>query len=82
MRGIALTQSTMGLVRQALKRFGLIGAGALGLERLGQGCRGRNRHRPLGLGEVQYNEEPNECKQGELIDTMMRHHGVAPSKTG
>src|SRR4029453_18246286 len=61
MRGLSLTQGTMGLGRQSLKRFGLVGAGALGLVRLGLGCRGRNRHRPLGLGEMQYNEEPNEC---------------------
>ena len=34
MCGISLTQGTVGLVRQALKRFGLVSAGALGWKRL------------------------------------------------
>src|SRR4029453_7052368 len=63
MRGISLTQGTMGLVRQSLKRFGLVGAGALGLERLGLGWRGRHRHRTLGAGGRQDDEKPEECEQ-------------------
>ena len=33
----------------------------------------------LGRGEVQDDEEPDECAQDELIENMMRDHGVAPS---
>src|SRR5262249_35005581 len=61
-RGIALTQGTRRLVRQPLKRLGLGGAVALGLERLGLGWRGRNRHRALGPGEAQNDEKPDECE--------------------
>src|SRR5262249_29090252 len=76
MSGISLTQGTMGLVRQPLKRFGLGGAAALGLERLGLGWRGQ--HRALGPGEVQDDEKPDECKQDELREKKMRLHGVTP----
>jgi hypothetical protein len=82
MRGISLTQGTMGLVRQPLKRFGLGGAVALGLERLGLGWRGRNRHHALGPGEVQNDEKPEECEQDELREKKMRLHGVTPSNMG
>ena len=30
-------------------------------------------------GEVQDDEEPEECEQDELRENMMRDHGVAPS---
>jgi hypothetical protein len=80
MRGISLTQGTMGLVRQPLKRFGLGGAAALGLERRGLGWRGP--HRALGPGEVQVDEKPDECKQDELREKKMRLHGVTPSNMG
>ena len=66
MRGVSLTQGTMGLVRQALEGFGLVGAVALGLEGLGLSWRGWSRHRALGPGEVQHDEEPHECEQDEL----------------
>jgi len=79
MRGLSLTQGTMGLLRQPLKRFRLGGAVALGLERLGLGWRGRHRHRALGPGEVQDDEKPDECEQDELREKKMRLHGVTPS---
>src|SRR5215471_21138896 len=74
MRGISLTQGTMGLARQPCKRFGLVGAVALGLERLGLGWRGRNRHRALGPGEMQNDKKPEECEQDELREKKMRLH--------
>src|SRR5215467_1433123 len=52
MRGLSLPQGTRRLVRQSLKRFGLVGAGALGLKRLGLGWRTQNCHRTMGLVEV------------------------------
>ena len=55
MRGISFTQGTMGLFRQALKRFGLVGAGALGLSWRGWGGRAW-----LGPSDVQHDEEPHE----------------------
>ena len=60
MRGVSLTQGAMGLFRQALKGFGLVGVVALGLEGLGRGRSGRSRHAWLRPGEVQDDEEPDE----------------------
>src|SRR5919109_1320908 len=65
-RGLSLTQGTMGLVRQPRKRCGLGGEVALGRERLGLDWRGWNRHRALGPGEVQNDEKTDECEQDEL----------------
>src|SRR5262245_44030629 len=75
---LSFTQGTRGLVCQPLKRCGLGGAVALGLERLGLGWRGRNRHRVLGPGEAQNDEKPDECDQDELREKKMRLHGVTP----
>ena len=55
MRGISLTQGTMGLCRQALKRFGRLGAVALGLRRYGWSGQSW-----LGPRDVQHDEEPHE----------------------
>ena len=55
MHGISLTQGTMGLCRQAIKRFGRIGAVALGLRR-----HGWSRQTWLGPSDVQHDEEPHE----------------------
>jgi hypothetical protein len=61
----------MRLVGQALEGFGLVGAVAFGRECLGiSGCV-RSRHRVLGPGEVQHDEEPDECEQDELRENMM-----------
>ena len=79
MRGVSLTQGTMRFLRQALEGFGLAGAVAFGCEGLRLSWRGSSRHRALGPGEVQDDKEPNECQQDELINKMMRDHGVAPS---
>ena len=56
LHGVALTQGAMGLVRQALERFGLIGAGAL--RRDGRGWHGRSGHASPGPGEMHHDEEP------------------------
>ena len=55
MRGTSFTQGTMGLFRQALKRFGRLEAWALGLSWYGWG--GQTR---LGPRDVQHDEEPHE----------------------
>jgi len=55
MRGVSLTQGTMGLFCQALKRFGLIGAVALGLR-----WHGWSGQTWLGPRDVQHDEEPHE----------------------
>ena len=67
MRGGTLTQGTVGLVRQALERFGLGSAHALGWKRRRLGGRGRGRHASLGPGAVQHEEEPDESQQSELV---------------
>jgi hypothetical protein len=69
----------MRFLRQALEGLGLVGAVECGREGLRLSERGWSRHRALGPGEVQDDKEPNECKQDELIDKMIRHPGVAPS---
>jgi hypothetical protein len=61
----------MRLLGQALERLGFVGAGSLGLEGFGLSWHGRSRHRMLGPGEVQHDEEPDECEQDELRDEMM-----------
>jgi hypothetical protein len=76
MRGLALTQGTRRLVRQALERFGLGGPLALGL----------GRHRwggPTWFGpsEMQHDKEPDDRQQSELVVNKMRDHGNAPSQT-
>jgi hypothetical protein len=69
-------------VRQALKRFGLVGAVALECEGLGLGRCDRSAHAWLGPGEVHDDNEPEECEQHELRENMIRYHGVAPSHMG
>jgi hypothetical protein len=70
----------MRLVGEALEGFGLVGAVAFGLEGLGLlSWGGWRRHWALGPGEVQDDEEPDECEQDELRENMMRHHRVTPS---
>ena len=64
--GIALTQGTVGLVRQASKRWGLVSAGALGWTRLRLGGRGWGRHAAHVPGDMQHEEEPDEGQQSEL----------------
>jgi len=80
LHGVSLTQSAMGLLRQALERFGLVDAFAPGFERLS--WRGRGGHTSRGPSDVQHNEEPHECQQRQLVVKQMRDHGLAPSKTG
>jgi len=77
-RGVLVTQGAIRLVGEALERFGLVGARALGCERLGQSWYGRGRHWALGPGKVQDDQKPEECEQDELRENMMRHHGVIP----
>ncbi len=43
-RGVLVTQGAMGLVGEALERFGLVGTRALGFEGLGQSWHDRSRH--------------------------------------
>jgi hypothetical protein len=50
----------MGLVGEALERFGLVGARALGCEGLGLGRWDRSAHTWLGSGEMEHDEEPDE----------------------
>jgi hypothetical protein len=56
-RGLSLTQGTMGLVRQAVKGFRLVGSCALGLD--GRRCRWA-RGLSARLGNRQHDEEPHE----------------------
>jgi hypothetical protein len=81
MRGVSFAQCTMGLVDEALKGFGFVGAVALGREGLGLGGCGRSRHRTLGPSEVHDDEKPHECEQEQLREQKRRYHGANPSKT-
>ena len=80
-RGISLTEGALRLVGESRKGLRLVGTLALGFEGLELlRWRGWSRHRALGPSEVHDDDEPEEYKQDELIDKMMRPHGVAPSK--
>jgi hypothetical protein len=58
----------MRLVGEPLEGFGLVRVGPLGLEGLWlDGC-GWCTHWALGPGEVQHDEEPDECEQDKLIE--------------
>jgi len=71
MCGLSLTQGTLRLVRQSLKGCGLGGAVALRFEGLGLlRWRGWSRHRALGPGGVQDDDEPEECEEAELRENM------------
>ncbi len=79
MESVSFTQGAMWFLGQALEGFGRVRAGPLGCERLGLGRGDRSAHARLGPNEVEDDDEPNECEENELIDNMMRHHGIAPS---
>ena len=70
-RGIAFTQGAMRLVRQSLEGCGCVRAEPLGFEGLRQCRRGRRCHQALGPGEVQQDDEPDECEQDHVRDKMM-----------
>src|SRR5215470_17458994 len=79
MHGVSLTQGTMRLVGQPLEGFRLMRTVALGFERLGFSRCGRSAHAWRGPGEVQHNQEPDECEDDQLREKKRRHHGIAPS---
>jgi hypothetical protein len=62
MYSVSFTQGAVRGMRQPLEGFGLVRVGPLGCEGLGQDCRGRSCHRALGPGEVQDDDEPEECE--------------------
>ena len=71
-RRVLFTQGAMGLVRQAFEGSGLVRAVALGFEGLGLlRWRGWSRHRALGPGEMQDDDEPEEREEDELRENMM-----------
>jgi len=57
-------------VGEALERFGLRGAVALGWEGLGLGRCDRSTHTGLGPGEMEQDKEPHEGEEDELRDIM------------
>jgi hypothetical protein len=76
MNDLPRTQGTMGLVRQARKRFGLGGA-------LAAWCDRRRWIRVSGAltqpSIKDHDKQPHECDQYKLVETKMRQHGNAPS---
>src|SRR5215831_19762021 len=79
MRGFLRTQGTRWFVRQARKRWGLVGACALRLEgfrlgwpRLGPGA-------SAGPDGVQHHTEPQQSQHHELIVKQVWNHSIAPS---
>jgi hypothetical protein len=65
------TEGAVRLVGEALERFGLLGAMALGCEGLGLGRGDRSAHPWLGPGEREHAEEPEECEEDERINTRV-----------
>ena len=76
MRDVLLTQGTVWFLGQAGKRFGGVGACALGLD--GRRCRWY-RSLSARLGNMQHDEEPHEGQQSELVVKKVRNHDIAPS---
>src|SRR4030095_4272415 len=79
MRGLVFTQRTRGLVSQADKRCGLLGAftprlnGRLRLDgpRRGHGISARP-------GKMEQDTEPEQSEERELIEKQRRNHGIVP----
>src|SRR6266481_3252307 len=61
------TQRARGLFRQAFKRFGLGGTFPLGVDGLRLGSLLRRCGSSAWPGNMQHDEEPHECQQGELV---------------
>ena len=78
--GHLLTGRTVRLVAEARKGCG--GGGALAARRDGLGWLCLDRHAAAGPGEVQYNTQPQESLDHELIVKLMWNHGKKPPHNG
>src|SRR5215467_7181795 len=74
---LVLTQGTVGLVGEACKRLGLLGA--LTPRHDGRGWRALCRSASAGPGSVQHDKQPQESQHHELIVKEVWNHGSAPS---
>src|SRR4029450_4655252 len=83
MRGLVFTQRTRGLVGQADKRCGLIGAfppRRHGRPRRDGPPRGNGAWaRP---GQMEHDTEPEQSEERELIEKQRRNHGISPVTWG
>src|SRR5262249_12777880 len=74
---LVLTQDTVGLVGEACKRLGLLGA--LTPRHDGRGWRALGRSAAAGPGSVQHDKQPQESQHHELRVKEVWNHGSAPS---
>src|SRR2546422_8008238 len=75
--GRLLTGRTVGLVEETCKGFGLLGALARWRDGLGWS---RCQHRSIAWPhDMQHHEQPQQSQQHQLVEYMVRYHGVPPS---
>src|SRR5262249_16710175 len=74
---LVLTQGTVGLVGEACKRLGLLGA--LTPRHDGRGWRALCRSASAGAGSGEHDKEPQETPQPEARGKEVWNHGSAPS---
>src|SRR5215471_7746599 len=80
MRRFLLTQGTVGLVGEACKRLGVLGA--LTPRHDGLGWRVLGRRASAGPGSVQHDKQPQESSDRQLVEKQVWHHGITPSLGG
>src|SRR5215467_14547735 len=80
MHRFLLTQGTVGLVGEACKRLG--GLGASTLRHDGLGWRALCRRASAGPGSVQHDTQPQEAQDRQLVEKKVWNHGTTPSLGG
>src|SRR5262249_30822266 len=83
MRGLVFTQRTRGLLGQAYKRCGLLGAFTPRLDGRLRRARPPRGHGTWGRpGQMEQDTEPEQSEERELIEKQRRNHGIAPLHGG
>jgi hypothetical protein len=77
MRRFVLTQGTVGLVGEACKRLGVLGA--LMPRHDGLGWRSLGRRASAGPGRVQHDTQPQEAQDCQLVEKQVGNHDTTPS---
>src|SRR5215813_7640049 len=77
MRRLVLTQGTGGLMGEACKRLGLLGA--LTPRHDGLGGRSLCCRASAGPGSVQHDTQPQESQDCQLVEKQVWNHGATPS---
>ena len=74
MRRFLLTQGTVGLMGEACKRLGFLGA--LTPPYAGLGWRSLCRRASAGPGSVQHDKKPQESQDRQLVEQKVWNHGT------